>query len=35
LDLGFTAVERVQLEAPLSELQERSLRFIKTPLRQV
>eukprot|EP00435_Cladocopium_sp_Y103_P012351 s1130_g3.t1 len=35
LDLGFTAVERVQLDTPLLELQELSLRFTKTSLRQV
>ena len=35
LDLGFTAVECVELDAPLPELQELSLRIIKTPLRQV
>ena len=35
LDLGFTAVESVKLDAPLSELQELSLRFTKTSLRQV
>eukprot|EP00435_Cladocopium_sp_Y103_P010191 s5763_g2.t1 len=35
LDLGFTAVQLVELDAPLSELQELSLRLIKMPLRQV
>ncbi|CAL1132707.1 unnamed protein product [Cladocopium goreaui] len=35
LDLGFTAVQLVELDARLPELQELSLRMVKMPLRQV
>jgi hypothetical protein len=35
LDLGFTAVQLVELDAPLPELQELSMRMVKMPLRQV
>ena len=35
LDLGFTAVQLVEVDTPLPELQELSLRLVKMPLRQV